>query len=221
MQIKMICIFSVGLLFIQGCQNKQVTETTNDDWLVGSWTDETECKSSNTDTFRDDGVLNGRMGGGAWRLKNDVLTLTYLYTHEPDGDTQLRFDDNQARLKIVSHDSNRSMVTSTEGEDGSQVKWINCAIEKSKSPTFQNSSPAKQEPSDAADNPSLYDGENFCAVTTKRIFSMHDNTVGGRAKGIPSGTRLKIEACEKDTEACYTVDGEAYFANGIKKVPCN
>ena len=150
MRKTLVCIISAGLLFTQGCQNKQVTETTNDDWVVGSWTNENKCTDDNYDMFTNDGVLIARIGGGAWRLKNDVLTLTFIYMYNADGAPDLRFEDNVIKLNVISHEAGRSMVTSMEGENG-RGNWINCDKNKDKL-TAINSSTSLDGPVDTQKN---------------------------------------------------------------------
>lgn len=223
---KFILILPMVIFTIQGCQKKLPDEPLTDDWIVGTWAPENNCTNENIHELRPDGVFVAAAAGGAWRLKNSILTVTYLYAYNDAGGSDILFEDNQVRYKILTHDKNRSMVTLDFDNPTKKINWSRCEDNQ----LFENKENIKSDFEVESNsnsnnnydiNKSIYDGKNFCGITTKKIWSLHDNTAGDRAKGVPAGTRLKIEACEKDTEACYTADGEAYFADGIKKVPCN
>lgn len=124
---------TIASLSLQGCQNGEAQNISDDDWIVGSWTTLGICTDEGIQ-IKANGVWMSGIEVGAWRLRSNELILTTIF----DGGSEIQIgnefgidpseiDNSVVRFKIVSHDSNKSMVTSmADGGRVGQATWLNC-----------------------------------------------------------------------------------------------
>lgn len=187
--------------------SSSVGEASKPDWLVGGWIPAgSDCDSGEGISIDKDYTWSAEGVGGKWSLEGETIKLDETYS----------FDDNGNKVRSSGAPP---MFIEYKGDNEFQFKggsslWNRCPE------VVDGSSMARSGEEPFVNyNSSLYDGKNFCAITTRKTFSLHDNTQGNRSSGVRAGTVLKIDFCDKELGTCYT-DGEVYMAEALKRSSC-
>ena len=131
---RFICFMAMVSLALQGCQQAEPSDTFNDDWLVGAWSNQNTCTDGGL-KIQENGVWSEYVGMGAWRFIKNELALTTIF----DGGDTIPIGDvhgiditaitaSTVRYKVLNHDQNKSMITSGPNGSGPNMTWINCAM---------------------------------------------------------------------------------------------
>jgi hypothetical protein len=147
MKSRLIYALSLASLALQGCQGAKQSDTSNDDWILGAWTNQNTCTDEGI-RIRENGIWLAYFEIGAWRLSKNELILTTIFDRgnrvsvpDENGFIIDEIDISTVRYKIISRDSNKSMITSGTNGIGEDIYWINCdTVAKSPNETIVSQS---------------------------------------------------------------------------------